>query len=102
IALGSGPALAVDSATIDRTVHKEPVYQSKSPKYCLLVFGPNAETRIWLVTDLVAEPWEANGAKNALYVDRNGNGDLTEPGKRVTCTMREEQGPLTSFTRKST
>jgi hypothetical protein len=100
IALGTGPGLAVDLAKIDRTIRKEPAYQSKSPKYCLLVFGPKAETRVWLVLDLVSEPWEANGAKNALYVDRNGNGDLTEAGARVTCTMREEPGPLTSFTRK--
>src|ERR1019366_5677353 len=91
IALGTGPALAVDLAKIDRTIRKEPAYQSKSPKYCLLVFGPKAEPRIWLVLDLVSDPSEANGAKNALYVDRNGNGDLTEPGARVTCTMREQR-----------
>lgn len=83
------PALAVDLAKIDRIIRKEPAYQSKSPKYCLLVFGPKAETRVWLVLDLDSEPTDANGAKNALYVDRNGNGDLTEPGNRVTSTMRE-------------
>jgi hypothetical protein len=91
IGLGSGPALAVDLAKIDRTIRKEPAYQSKSPKYCLLVFGPEAETRVWLVLDLASEPTEANGTKNALYVDRNGNGDLTEPDNRVTCTMREHK-----------
>jgi hypothetical protein len=42
-------------------------------KYCLLVFGPNAKTRIWLVLD-----------GDVLYVDRNGNGDLTEPDERFT------------------
>jgi hypothetical protein len=97
IALGSGPALAVDLAKIDRTIRKEPTYQSKSPQYCLLVFGPKAETRVWLVLDLVSEPWEADGAKNALYVDRNGNGDLTDPGARVACTMCKRPGPSTSF-----
>ena len=97
IALGSGPALAVDLAKIDRTIRKEPAYRSKSPQYCLLVFGPKAETRVWLVLDLVSEPWEADGAKNALYVDRNGNGDLTDPGARVACTMCKRPGPLTSF-----
>src|SRR5262249_15351165 len=85
------PASAADFAKIDRTIRKEPVYQSKSPKYCLLVFGPKAETRVWLVLDLVSEPTEANGAKNALYVDRKGNGDLTEPGNRVQCTMQEQK-----------
>ena len=48
IGLGTGPALAVDLAKIDRTIRKEPAYQSKSPQYCLLVFGPKAETRVWL------------------------------------------------------
>jgi hypothetical protein len=47
------------------------VYQS-TPRYCLLVFGPEARTRVWLVQD---------GA--TLYVDRNGNGDLTEAGEKV-------------------
>src|SRR5687768_10161165 len=67
IALGTGPTWAVDLTKIDRTIPKEPAYQSKSPKYCLLVFGPKAETRVWVVLDLVSEPSEANGAKNALY-----------------------------------
>src|SRR5262249_46072878 len=80
-----------------RTAPTDPAYQSKSPRYCLLVFGPKAETRVWLVLDLVSEPWEADGAKNALYVDRNGNGDLTDPSARVACTMCKRPGPLTSF-----
>src|SRR5437868_9329865 len=68
----SANAQAVDLATIDRTIGKEPPYQSK-PKYCLLVFGPDAKTRVWLVLD-----------GDVLYVDRNGNGDLTEPDERFT------------------
>jgi hypothetical protein len=51
---------------------KEPVYHGV-PKYCLLVLGKDAATRIWLVLD-----------GNTLYVDRNGNGDLTEPGEKLT------------------
>jgi hypothetical protein len=50
---------------------KEPKYQHE-PKYALLVFGPKREQRIWLVLD-----------GTTLYVDRNGNGDLTEPDKRL-------------------
>jgi hypothetical protein len=68
----TAPAGAADLSKIDRSLKKEPAYKSK-PKYCLLVLGPKAETRIWLVLD-----------GEVLYVDRNGNGDLTEPGKRVT------------------
>jgi hypothetical protein len=73
------PALAVLSlwptspnylSHVERRLNKEPAYQTRAPRYCLLVFGPEAKTRIWLVLD-----------GNKLYVDRNGNGDLTEPGK---------------------
>src|SRR5262245_50021257 len=67
-------AWADDAVKIDRSIIKEPAYQSKSPKYCLLVFGPEAKTRVWLVIDPDAR---------LLYVDRNGNGDLTEKGERV-------------------
>src|SRR5215468_8093881 len=65
------PAVAADLAKIDRTIRKEPTYSGK-PKYGLLVFGPDAAACVWLVQD-----------GNTLYVDRNGNGDLAEPGKKV-------------------
>jgi hypothetical protein len=68
----SGAAPAADLSKIDRTIRKEPVYKSKSPKYCLLVFGPEGAARVWLVLD-----------GDTLYVDRNGNGDLTEDGERI-------------------
>jgi hypothetical protein len=64
-------AAAADLAKIDRTIKEEPAYSGK-PKYGLLVFGPHAADRVWLVQD-----------GNVLYVDRNGNGNLTEPGKKV-------------------
>jgi len=65
-------ARAEDLAKIEREIDKEPAYQTKSPKYCLLVFGLDAKSRAWLVQD-----------GDTLYVDRNGNGDLTEAGKSV-------------------
>ena len=49
------------------------------PRYCLLVFGPQAKTRVWIVE-----------AGENLYVDRNANGDLTEPGEAFTPTERRE------------
>jgi hypothetical protein len=64
---------AADRGTGEHRIAKEPAYQGK-PKYCLLVFGPEAKTRIWLVVDADAR---------LLYVDRNGNGDLSEKDKRV-------------------
>jgi hypothetical protein len=67
-----GHAGPVDLTKIDRTIAKEPAYRSKSPKYCLLLFGPEAKTRVWLVHD-----------GDRLYIDRNGNGDLTEDGEEV-------------------
>jgi hypothetical protein len=72
IALGAVPAPAADLAKVERRVAREPAYQSR-PRYCLLVFSPEAKTRVWLVLD-----------GHTLYVDRNGNGDLTEAGEKVT------------------
>jgi hypothetical protein len=65
-------ARGADLTKIDRTIAKEPAYQSKTPKYGLLVFGPEAKSRAWVVLD-----------GDILYVDRNCNGDLTEAGERL-------------------
>src|SRR5579864_2854309 len=67
---------------IDRTIGKEPVYKSKTPKYGLLVFGPKAQDRVWLVQD-----------GDILYVDRNGNGDLTEPGEKILAEKKAGRDP---------
>jgi hypothetical protein len=72
LAVLSLPASAADLNKVDRNIAKEPAYKTKSPKYCLLVFGLNAQTRVWLVLD-----------GDVLYVDGNGNGDLTEAGETV-------------------
>src|SRR5262245_53818136 len=90
LAVSSAPAAATDLTKIDRTIAKEPAYQTK-PKYCLLVFGPEARTRVWLVQD-----------GNTLYIDRNGNGDLTESGEKVTWTRQIcNAGNITSLDGKS-
>ncbi len=73
--VGSGFVRAGGLDQIERALLKEPAYQSKAPKYALLVLGPEARTRIWLVLD-----------GTTLYVDRNGNGDLTEAGEKVSGT----------------
>src|SRR4051812_21776583 len=70
-------APGADLSAIDRTVRKEPAYKGQ-PRYCLLVFGPEAKARVWLVLD-----------GDTLYVDRNGNGDLTEPGEKVAAEATE-------------
>jgi hypothetical protein len=76
------PALAqaADLGKLDRTIKREPAYKG-NPKYCLLVFGPEAKTRVWLVVD-----------GDVLYVDRNGNGDLTEEGERVEEKQENKYG----------
>jgi len=75
-------ATAADLTKIDRSLKKEPAYESKSPKYCLLVIGPEARTRVWLVQD-----------GDVLYIDRNGNGDLTDKSKRV----ERQKGKFSQF-----
>jgi hypothetical protein len=70
-ALLAVPTSAADLAKIDRKLVKEPAYGSK-PMYCLLVFGPEAKTRAWLVLD-----------GDTLYIDRHADGDLTHPDDRL-------------------
>jgi hypothetical protein len=79
--LSSFANAAVDVAKIERKIVKEPAYRNK-PKYCLLVLGPEAKTRVWLVQD-----------GDTLYVDRNGNGDLTEANEKVAAEERKGQDP---------
>ncbi len=71
---------AADLSSIPRKIGKEPKYQSP-PKYCLLVFGSEAKTRVWLVQD-----------GPVLYVDRNGNGDLTDAGERIEAAKSSDAG----------
>jgi hypothetical protein len=66
---------------IDGGPKKEPVYQT-APKYLLLAFGPNATARVWLVLD-----------GDRLFVDRNGNGDLTEPGEKIAPKLDKLRDP---------
>src|SRR5262245_56560699 len=73
------PGLGVDLAKVDRTIAKQPAYHTKAPKYGLLVFGPEAKSRAWVVLD-----------GDFLYVDRNCNGDLTEAGERLLLKKKWE------------
>ncbi|HEX4590151.1 MAG TPA: hypothetical protein VH120_09510, partial [Gemmataceae bacterium] len=77
-----------DLSQTPRTVGDQPAYASKEPKYCLLVFGPKADTRVWLVLDLVYDALrEKPGKADALYADLNGDGNLTGTGKRIPATV---------------
>jgi WD40 repeat protein len=72
VLLLAGSAFAVDLTKIERAIVKAPTFKTQSPEYCLLVFGLEAEKRVWLIHD-----------GDTLYVDRNSDGDLTEPDERV-------------------
>jgi hypothetical protein len=63
---------AAEPPAKDRAIAKEPTYETKAPRYCQLVFGPEAKQSVWLVID-----------GEHLFVDRNGSGDLTSEGKRL-------------------
>lgn len=67
-----GSLSASDLTKVDRTIKKEPKY-THSPKYALLVFGADARHCVWLIQD-----------GPTLYVDRDGNGDLTESDDKVS------------------
>jgi hypothetical protein len=91
LAISAATMAAADLTKIDRPIAQEPVYQSKSAKYCLLVFGPEAKTRVWLVLD-----------GNTLYVDRNGNGGLTEAKEQRESNGRKfEAGEITELAGKA-
>jgi hypothetical protein len=62
--------VAFDLQRVERSIVKEPRYQSKQPGYLLMVFGKEAAMCVWLVVD-----------DDIAYLDRNANKDLTEPGE---------------------
>lgn len=85
LAVLAGPSGATDLAKVPRTIGKEPAYASREPRYCLLLFGPEGRTRVWLVLD-----------GDAAYLDRNGNGDLTEDGEKIPLPPfdKTDRGPI--------
>lgn len=68
--LWAAPAAAVDYDKIDRSIGKEPAYAGQ-PEYALLLLGAEARRRVWVVVD-----------GETIYIDRNGDGDLTAPDER--------------------
>ena len=76
------PAGAAAPPSIDRIIRKQPAYKTKTPRYALLVFGAKDQDCVWLVQD-----------GDTLYVDRNGNGDLTDPGEAVAAEKQKDYVP---------
>jgi hypothetical protein len=77
--IGQAPDVPVPE-NVDRQIQREPKYIGKRPLYGLLVFGPAAQKRVWIVLDRSKPETEHY---DLLYVDLNANGDLTEPTERV-------------------
>jgi hypothetical protein len=71
LALSAAGISHADLTKVERRIAREPKY-SATPRYVLLVFGPEGRDRVWLVKD-----------GDTLYVDRNGDGDLTGAGEKV-------------------
>ena len=82
IVLLSRDGTGADESRIDRSIGKQPTYQSQAPTYALLVFGRNGDDRVWPLRD-----------GDTLFVDRNGNGDLTESGESVKARKTEDSLP---------
>jgi hypothetical protein len=57
---------------IERRITKEPKYTS-TPRYALLILGTHADSKVWMVED-----------GSVLYIDKNGNGDLTDDGPPIS------------------
>ena len=73
-------AAAARVPKIDRTIGNEPEYQNK-PRYFVLLFGPQARTRVWCVLD-----------GNVLYVDRNA-----DPARLCWCDDISPAGSVCVF-----
>lgn len=81
--LVAGSGAGADSPKIDRALKKEPAYKTV-PMYGLLLLGKEGHRRIWIVRD-----------HDTLYVDRNGNGDLTDPGDAIPVAEEGVAGSVT-------
>ena len=79
LTLCSVQGAGADTIKMNRPIKKEPAYRTK-PRYCLLAFGTDAKTQIWLVLD-----------GDVLYVDKNGDGDLTPAEERFTSTKEQNR-----------
>src|SRR3990170_3211195 len=69
-----------DLEGFDRRAPREPSYTSERPLYGLLVFGPEAQARVWMILDRSnpdSKPYDV------LYADLDADGDLTEPAERL-------------------
>jgi hypothetical protein len=81
LAVKSSPAVEpVDLTKIDRQIAKEPAYTAEQPLYGMAIIGSSGSLRIWMVLDKTSSE---SDRYDVVYVDLNGNGDLTEPSEKL-------------------
>jgi len=74
-----------DFSKVDRKIAKEPKYLA-NPLYGLIVFDPDGKSKVWFVLDRSSPEMKEH---DILYLDRNGNSDLTEPGERIVTAFND-------------
>ncbi|MCA8964487.1 MAG: hypothetical protein H6838_05225 [Planctomycetes bacterium] len=79
----------VDYATLDRTIRKEPAYVA-APRYAMFVFDLAGKHRAWAVLDKSAADAPHY---DVLYLDLDGDGDLTGKGERFVGKFDEKLVP---------
>ncbi|MCA9069495.1 MAG: hypothetical protein KDA84_11250 [Planctomycetaceae bacterium] len=82
--------LSAEEIATERPNLREPKYQTDQPLYCGLRFDKTLlkakrDVVVWMVMD-----------GNHLYIDKNANGDLTEPGEKLM--HKPDPGNKTQFT----
>lgn len=87
----SGAELIDDKPT---GILKEPTYEGK-PKYGAIRLGNGPKAVTYLVVD------EVKGGKSHIYLDLNGNGDLTDDGSSDWDSVKESNG-VTNLQKQAT
>src|SRR5262245_6155833 len=81
--------VALDCRKVERRLRKEPKYTAE-PRYALFVLDLAGAFRVWMVADKsrADAPYY-----DVLYVDLDGDGDLTAPGERFVGKYDESLAP---------
>jgi hypothetical protein len=79
------PAPDPDLTRIERTITKEPEYVAE-PRYALLVLDAESPFRCWMVFDKTTPD---SRCYDVLYLDRDGDGDLTDADERMVSKYDE-------------
>jgi hypothetical protein len=86
--LASALARAADLSAIDRRIAALPEFTAERQFYALLVLGPEARARVWFVVD-----------GERLFVDRDGDGDLTDDGAPAHADATRDANGFISLSR---